>query len=137
MIKLNPIFIIKNEADIILEILNNAQHFCEYIDVFDNGSTDGSWELMQAKAKQDSKVIIAVYSVEIYRNQFRNRVYDMFYYEFSAPDWWYILDADEMLSEDPRPMLVKAMQRHKNQIRLWQAQFNFSANDLAAYDTEQ
>ena len=42
MIKLNPIFIIKNEADIILEILNNAQHFCEYIDVFDNGSTDGS-----------------------------------------------------------------------------------------------
>ena len=42
-----------------------------------------------------------------------------------------------MLSEDPRPMLVKAMQRHKNQIRLWQAQFNFSANDLAAYDTEQ
>jgi hypothetical protein len=60
----------------------------------------------------------------------------MFHYRYSASDWWYILDADEMLTEDPRPMLVKAMQRNKNQMRVWQAQFYFTDNDLAVYDQE-
>ena len=45
-------------------------------------------------------------------------------------------DADETLTEDPRPMLVKSMQRHKNQMRVWKAQFYFTDNDLAVYDQE-
>jgi hypothetical protein len=60
----------------------------------------------------------------------------MFHSNFSTSDWWYILDADEMLTDDPRSMLVKAMQRNKNQMRVWQAQFYFTDNDLAAYETE-
>ena len=134
--KLSAICIIKNEADIIIETLNNALRFCDNIYVFDNGSTDGSFELICEKAAQDSRVVIAVHSDEIYRNQFRNRVYNMFHSDFSASDWWYILDADEMLTEDPRPMLIEAMQRNKNQMRVWQAQFYFTDNDLANYEIE-
>jgi hypothetical protein len=33
-------------------------------------------------------------------------------------------------------MLIKAMQRYKNQMRVWQAQFYFTDNDLAVYDQE-
>lgn len=134
--KLNAICIIKNEVDIILETLNNALRFCDTIYVFDNGSTDGSWELICRKAAQDPRIVIAAHTDEVYRNQFRNRVYNMFHHKFSASDWWYILDADEMLTEDPRPMLVKAMQRNKNQMRVWQAQFYFTDKDLAVYDKE-
>ncbi len=134
--KLNAICIIKNEADIILETLDNALKFCDAIYVFDNGSTDGSWELISQKAAIDPRVIIAGHTDEMYRNQFRNRVYNMFHKEFSPSDWWYILDADEMLCEDPKPMLVKAMQRDKTQMRVWQAQFYFTDNDLAVYDQE-
>jgi glycosyltransferase involved in cell wall biosynthesis len=134
--KLNAICIIKNEADIIIETLENALRFCDNIYVFDNGSNDGSWELIRDKAEQDPRVIIAVHSDEIYRNQFRNRVYNMYHSEFTSSDWWYILDADEMLTEDPRPMLVKAMQRKKNQMRVWQAQFYFTDHDLGAYEKE-
>jgi glycosyltransferase involved in cell wall biosynthesis len=134
--KLNAICTIKNEVDIILETLDNALRFCDSIYVLDNGSTDGSWELICEKAKSDLRVVIAGRTEEIYRNQFRNRVYNMFHSQYSPSDWWYILDADEMLSEDPRPMLIKAMQRAKNQMRVWQAQFYFTDNDLAVYDQE-
>ena len=34
-----------------------------------------------------------------------------------AHDWIFSFDADEMLVEDPRPMLVKAMQRNKTQMQ--------------------
>ena len=134
--KLNAICIIKNEVDIILETLNNALRFCDTIYVFDNGSTDGSWELIYQKSLNDYRIVIAAHTDEIYRNQFRNRVYNMFHHLFSASDWWYILDADEMLTEDPRPMLIKAMQRNKDQMRVWQAQFYFTDKDLAVYDQE-
>jgi glycosyltransferase involved in cell wall biosynthesis len=134
--KLNAICIIKNEADIIIDTLNNALKFCDNIFIFDNDSDDGSWELIQQKAAEDSRIIIAARTSEIYKNQFRNRVYNMFHQEFSASDWWYILDADELLIEDPRPMLVKAMQHDKNQMRVWQAQFYFTDEDLKNYDKE-
>ncbi|MFT5278298.1 MAG: glycosyltransferase involved in cell wall biosynthesis [Glaciecola sp.] len=134
--KLNAICIIKNEVDIIADTLDYALAFCDTIYIFDNASTDGSWEIICAKAAQDPRIVIAAHTDEIYRNQFRNRVYNMSNHKFSADDWWYILDADEMLVEDPRPMLVKAMQRNKNQMRVWQAQFYFTDNDLAVYDKE-
>ena len=54
--KLNAICIIKNEADIILETLNNALRFCDTIYVFDNGSTDGSWELICEKALNNKRI---------------------------------------------------------------------------------
>ncbi len=80
--KLNAICIIKNEADIILETLNNALRFCDTVYVFDNGSTDGSWELICEKALSDKRIVIAAHTDEIYRNQFRNRVYNMFHHRF-------------------------------------------------------
>jgi glycosyltransferase involved in cell wall biosynthesis len=57
--KLNAICTIKNEVDIILETLDNALRFCDSIYVLDNGSTDGSWELICEKAKSDLRVVIA------------------------------------------------------------------------------
>ncbi len=134
--KINAICTIKNEKDIIIETIENALAFCDTIYVFDNGSTDGSYELLREKAAQDPRVIIAVHSDEVYRNQFRNRVYNMYHSQYSADDWWYILDADEMLCKDPRPMLEKAVKAHKNQMRVWQAQFYFTDKDLAVYSQE-
>jgi hypothetical protein len=134
--KLNAICIIKNEVDIIADTLDYALEFCDMIYLFDNASTDGSWEVICAKVALDSRIVIVAHTDEIYRNQFRNRVYNMFNHTFSESDWWYILDADEMLIEDPRPMLIIAMQRNKNQMRVWQAQFYFTDKDLAVYDNE-
>jgi glycosyltransferase involved in cell wall biosynthesis len=84
--------------------LNNALKFCDNIYVFDNGSTDGSWEFIREKAQSDARIVIAAHTDEIYRNQFRNRVYNMFHHLFSASEWRYYLDTDEMLTEDPRPI---------------------------------
>ena len=106
--KLNAICVVKNEADIIMETLNNALRFCDNIYIFDNHSTDGTWELVSELAQKDSRVIIAERSAEVYKNQLRNRVYNRYNQQFSTDDWWYIVDADEIVLEDPRPMLRDA-----------------------------
>lgn len=134
--KINAICVIKNEADIILETLEHALGFCDNIFVFDNGSTDGSYEKICDLAQQDERIIIAYHCDEIYKNQFRNRVYNRYHQAFSNDDWWYILDADELLDEDPRPRLKNADAKGYNQMRVWQAQFYFTEKDLANYKHE-
>jgi glycosyltransferase involved in cell wall biosynthesis len=134
--KINAICMVKNEADVLIETLHHALTFCDNIYVFDNGSNDGTWEKLQAFVKQEPRVIIAARSDEVFKEQLRNRVYNQYHHLFSAKDWWYILDADEMLAQDPRPMLKKAMQAGKQQMRMWQAQFYFTDKDAEQYATE-
>ncbi len=134
--KLNAICVMKNEADIVEATLVNAAQFCDNIYIFDNGSTDGTWEIVNRLADTHSNIHIYCQSGEVYRNQLRNRVYNDFYQQFSDKDWWYILDADEILAEDPRPLLQKALKQGKNAMDVWQAQFYFTDTDLRNYNSE-
>jgi glycosyltransferase involved in cell wall biosynthesis len=134
--KLNAICMVKNEADIILESLEHGLQFCDTIYVFDNGSTDGTWEKLQDLATKNSRIVIAFHSDETFKNQLRNRVYNKYHHLYSKNDWWYVLDADEMLAQNPRPMLSKAARAQKQQMRMWQAQFYFTDQDALFYETE-
>jgi glycosyltransferase involved in cell wall biosynthesis len=48
------VFCIKNEIDTIEDVLNETD--CDHIFVWDDGSTDGTWELVQSHPKVDFKV---------------------------------------------------------------------------------
>lgn len=134
--KLNAICMVKNEADVIKEALLNAITFCHRIYVFDNGSTDGTWELVQLLANRHKQIVIAAHSDEVFKNQLRNRVYNMYNHNYSNEDWWYILDADEMLSADPKPLLKEAAIKGYDMLRVWQAQFYFTDRDKESYELE-
>lgn len=134
--KLNAICMVKNEVDIVGETLINACRFCHRIYVFDNGSTDGTYELLQKLSATHEQIVIAAHSDEMFKNQLRNRVYNMYHNLYEDTDWWYILDADELLVDDPRPMLEKAAAQNKNAMRAWMAQFYFTDADMAQYDSE-
>ncbi len=134
--KLNAICMVKNEADVIEETLLNAAAFCHKIYVFDNGSDDGTWEIVQRLADSYENIEVAFHSFEVFKNQLRNRVYNKYHQLYSRDDWWYILDADEMLVEDPKPRLEKAMAKGKDCMHVWQAQFYFTDKDQENYHLE-
>lgn len=134
--KVNAICMVKNEADIIIEALENALKFCHNIYVFDNGSTDGTSELIDAFIENNPRVILTERSDEVFKNSLRNRVYSRYHHQFSEDDWWYILDADELIIKDPRPLLEQAARNNKDAMRVWQAQFYFTDKDMETYDSE-
>jgi len=134
--KLNAICVLKNEADIIGATLKNALRFCDNIYLLDNGSDDGSWELIKAMAKQEPNLHLIGQTHEVFKNQLRNRIYNLLHRNFSDDDWWYILDADELLDCDPKPMLQRAAETGHASMDVWQAQFYFTDQDLADFDFE-
>jgi len=136
IMKINAICIVKNEIDIIGESIDNALKFCDNIFIFDNYSDDGTYELLTEKSIKNNRIVIAERSNEIFKNQLRNRIYNRYHNLFEDTDWWYILDADELLSEDPKPFLEKADKKKCDHMKIWQAQFYFTDKDYANFDKE-
>lgn len=134
--KINAICMVKNEGDVVEETLLNAMKYCHRIYIFDNGSTDQTWDVVSSMAARFKQIEIAFRSDEPFTNQLRNRVYNKYHHLYSDKDWWYILDADEMLSESPVPLLERAEKAGKSCVKSWFAQFYFTDSDLASYENE-
>jgi len=104
--------LVKNEADMIVETLEHAVRWCDRIYVFDNGSTDGTWEKVQAFAARDSRVVAFRHDPVPFRNSLRREVFNAFRAEARAGDWWCVLDADELYIDNPRDFLATVPKGH-------------------------
>src|SRR3989442_7050451 len=127
--KLYGICQVKNEDDIIAQTLTYALRHCTKIFVIDNGSTDESWNIVQSLSKQYPQIVPLLQIYEPYSEGQRALAYNKYHSELSDQDWWLILDADEFLAEDPRPVIQRAMRDNADIIQTWQIQFLYTDVD--------
>jgi glycosyltransferase involved in cell wall biosynthesis len=127
--------LVKNEADVIEESARHALTFCERIYYLDNGSTDGTWEILQRLAREPGGRVVAMGREDVpFHDGLRALIYDEVHHALGPDDWWLQLDADEFLEVDPRRAIANAMALGKNRIRTWQAQFAFTDSELDDWD---
>ena len=102
--KIFAICLIKNEADIIKYNLERASKWADKIFVLDNGSTDGTWEIVH---EMKNEVIVPwKQDFNHYSESMRGSLFNHFRHLAKDGDWWcYKLDADEIYAEDPRQFL--------------------------------
>src|SRR5215471_5959507 len=104
--RIHAICLVKDEVDIIAETLREAQRWCDYIYIYDNGSTDGTWEKVQAISKDSNGQIIIFKRFEgPFHDKLRGQVFENYKENSAVGDWWSRLDADEMYIDDPRKFL--------------------------------
>lgn len=97
--------LVKNEVDVVGYVLKDAEKWADKIFILDNGSTDGTWELIQS-LKNNVITPWKQYFGE-YHNGLRADVYNEFKHLCQPGDWWcYKLDADEFFVDDPREFLA-------------------------------
>ena len=128
------ICLVKSEDDIIAESLTAAARYCQRIFVIDNGSTDDTWNIVQRLAEQSSTIVPFEQTLEPFDNGMRSKVYNAMHSELSNDDWWLILDADEFLADDPRPVIEAASNAGADTIRAWIIQFYFTERDAEEYE---
>jgi hypothetical protein len=132
--RLYAICLVKNEADVIAQSIRYALTFCERIYVLDNGRTDGTWEEVCRLAQNDARIVAFGQTFDKFNNDLRGRVYEAVHKDLSDDDWWMILDADEFMAEDPRPVIEQADYVGADFINAWQAQFYFTDDDLRLWE---
>lgn len=120
--KLHGICVVKNEADILEYHLDKSLLHFDYIYLFDNGSDDQTWEIINQRAAIDSRVVPFVSDGKPFRDSLRGEVFRAFQNRARDGDWWCRLDADEFYVDNPRTFLsVIPIHYHV----VWSVHFNY------------
>ncbi len=101
--KIFGMMLVKNEADIIAQCITDALVWVDKIFVIDNGSTDGSWEILQSM--KSSSVVPWKQDFTPYRRTMRAEIFNNFRHLAGDGDWWYFADADEFYVDNPKEFL--------------------------------
>ena len=124
--KIHGLCLVKNEADVLNETFISALHWCDHVYVFDNGSNDGTWELVRQLANQHLQIVPYKQDDVLYTNGLRADIFTAFRSNARSQDWWCALDADEFYIDDPRIFLTKIPNRFQT---VWSASLNYYFTD--------
>lgn len=133
--RIHGLCLIKNEADVIEECLRAAARWCDHIRVWDNGSTDGTWEIVQRLAKELPQVTAwRRKETETFSDNMRGEIYEHFSATIKPGDWVARLDADEIFAQDPRTFLYAVPRLYDV---VWYASLSYYFSSAAAQQYEQ
>src|SRR5690348_8173678 len=97
---------VKNYADVIDEVLTAASRWVTRVFVLDNGSDDGSVDVVRAAADRLPNVEFLGVDERPWSYAYYARIYQRAKSIARPGDWWYRLDADEIAVGDPREVLA-------------------------------
>jgi hypothetical protein len=103
--KIHCILLTKNEEDVILDCINEALKWADYIYVYDGMSTDTTWE--KVCNINDPKVIPWKQDGKTFKEGLRAEVFNAFRSNSLEGDWWLQLNADEFYPSSPRIFFEK------------------------------
>ncbi|MBN1268937.1 MAG: glycosyltransferase family 2 protein [Kiritimatiellae bacterium] len=130
--KIYGVSVVQDEADVIRDSVAWAARFCDRIWIWDLGSRDGTWEILQEL--QSRQVGVARREDLPYSSSLRGEVFKAYREHIEDGSWVYILDADEFLVGDPRPVLAAAEREGTGMVGVWQANFFPTERDLEKMD---
>jgi glycosyltransferase involved in cell wall biosynthesis len=133
MMNIYAICLVKDEADIIAQTLMAAKSWVDAVFVYDNGSTDGTWEKVTALAATEPHVVPYKSDPKTFSDAMRREVFVDYRQRCRAGDWWCKLDSDEIYPEDPREFLQRVPLYYQI---VWSVsiQFVLTDADLRAFD---
>ena len=132
--KIYAICLVKNEVDVLARCLNSATAWAEKVIVYDNGSTDGTWELAQQLAQENPTIIAWKQDDKAFYEGLRGEAFDAFRHLAKEGDWWcFRLDADEFYPENPREQLQATPVKY-HVVAKKSIQYFVTHEDIAEYD---
>lgn len=131
--KIHSICIVKNEGDVIEQNLIAALQWSDFIYVFDNGSTDGTWEKVLAMAQQFQQIVCYKQEACWFHYGLRCEVFNHYRSRSQDNDWWCRLDADEFYIDNPRTFLSQVPHQYQ---WVWgtSLEYYFTDRDLERYE---
>ncbi len=121
--------LVKNEADIIRQSMTEALDWCDWIGVVDNGSTDGTYEILTDLAKEYPERFVLCGKRDVpFCNSLRRIPFKTLRTEAKEGDWWCRLDADEFYPVNPRSFLQEEVKPHEYVV--WKINLQYFYTDV-------
>ena len=105
---------VRDEADVIAQCLRHALTWADAIYVFDTGSVDETWEIVQDFAARDKRVVpIRKEPVYFSETRLRGYIFHVARQCMRDGDWFLRVDADEFHHVVPPEFVNTRLQRHE------------------------
>jgi glycosyltransferase involved in cell wall biosynthesis len=91
--KIHCIALTKNEEDVVHYCLTEAAQWADHIYVYDNGSTDATWDIV--RSLESDKIVPWKRDGKVFSEGLRAEVFNEFRHLSDERDWWLRLDVDE------------------------------------------
>lgn len=129
---------VRDEADIVGECLADLLEWADAITVYDTGSTDQTWEIVQDFAARDTRVRpLAKESVFFNDSAVRSFIFEHARKWMKDGDWFLRVDADEFYHIPPPAFVKELMSRDETVAYRQYYDFQFTADDLAFWVNQQ
>lgn len=133
--KIHGLMVVKNESDVIGQCLAAALSWCDHIYVLDNGSNDGTWEIVKRSAAANDRVVPYKQDDCVFQPSLRADIFARYRHLAREGDWWCRLDADEFYIDNPAGFLAGVGRKYDV---VWGASFQyyFTDADVRRYEAD-
>lgn len=95
MFRIHGVMCVHDEADVLEEALDHILANVDALHVLDTGSTDGCWDIVQARARRDARLESAMRARVEFTNDMRGILFERARRTFRPGDWVARIDPDE------------------------------------------
>lgn len=101
--QIHGVMCVHDEADVLEEALDHILANVDALHVLDTGSTDGCWDIVQARARRDARLASATRANVQFTNDMRGILFERARNTFRPGDWVARMDPDEFFVPDLLP----------------------------------
>jgi len=112
--RFHGIMLVRDEADVIRETMGELLKWIDSLTVYDTGSIDGSWEIVQEFAKADERVIAWKREAVCFEDSLRAHPFDEMRSGYAPGDWVGRIDADEVYHIPPPQFMRERVRKGEN-----------------------
>jgi len=133
--KFHTLLPVRDEADIVAQCLQHLLSWADHIYVFDTGSIDNTWEIVQEFASRDKRVIpIKKEPVYFSESRLRGYIFHVARQKMQDGDWFLRVDADEFHHVPPPEFVKNCLQPHETIVYHQYYDFQFTEAELRVWE---
>jgi len=130
------ILLTRDDEDILDECIAHALSWCDHLYIYETGSFDRTWDIVQAWVAKDSRVQAFHFEggQALMESGLRGYVFEHFRGNMSDGDWIAQVDSDEFYHVSPREFVAANLQPHETGVANLTYEFRLLESEAAAWD---
>jgi hypothetical protein len=134
--RFHGLMMVRDEEDILPQTLAHILTWCDALYVYDLGSTDRTWEIVQDFSSRDSRIVPYARRPTIYTEGLRAMLFHKYRDRFERGDWILKVDADEFYEIPPPSFVSEKVRPHESRVDLFWHFFRLTSREVREYQSD-
>lgn len=133
--RFHGLMLVRDEGDVIAETLTHLLTWVDVLHIYDLGSADATWDIVQDFTGRDRRIIPYKREPTIYSDSLRCVLFDRLRGGFEKGDWICKLDGDEFYPVPPPKFVMERLSPEEGMVYLQWYFFRMTTTEAADYES--